>query len=61
MRQLGHGGFVSGSGEDDLGNLFASTFLRKDKNPLTPCRISKYDSKQDRRTGTTESSDVSKR
>ena len=40
-RHLGYGGRVCGSGKDDLGNLFASFFLRKNKTPLTHCRSSK--------------------
>ena len=34
-RHLGHGGCVCGSGEDDQGNLFASSFLQKEKS-LSP-------------------------
>ena len=59
-RHLGHGGCVRGSVENDSGNLFASSFLRKDKNPLPHRRKSRYDANQDGRTGTPESSDVSK-
>ena len=33
-RHLGHMIFVRGSGEDDSRNLFGSSFLRKDENPL---------------------------
>ena len=60
MRHLGHGGRVRGSGEDDLGNLFASYFPWKDKTPLTHSRNYKYDANQDGRTGTPESSGISK-
>ena len=60
MGHLGHGGCVCGSGEYGSGNLFASSFLQKDKNPLTNCRRYKYDADQDGRTGTPESSGVSK-
>ena len=59
-RHLGHEGCVLGSGEDNLGELFASPFLRKDKNPLAHIRSSKYNADQDRRTGVPESSDVIK-
>ena len=45
-------------GEDDLGKLFASSFIRKDENPLPFHRISKYNAGQESRTGTPESSDV---
>ena len=60
MRHLGHGGRVCRIGENDSGNLFALYFIRKDKNPLTHCRRSKYDAGQEIGTGTLESSDVSK-
>ena len=33
-RHLGHRRLVRGSGEDDSINLFASSFLQKDENPL---------------------------
>ena len=33
---------VCGIGEDYLGNIFASTFLRKVKNSLAHCRNSNY-------------------
>ena len=56
---LVHGRRVRGSGENDLGNLFTSSFLQKDENPLTHRRSSKYDPGQKIRTGTPESSDVS--
>ena len=55
---VGHGRRVHGSGENDSVNLFASSFLQKDKNPLTPRRISKYNASQEIRNGTPESSDV---
>ena len=58
-RHLRHGRRVRGSGEDYSRNLFASYFLWKDENPLPRRRISKYNSGQERRTGTPESSDVS--
>ena len=58
-RHLGHRRLVSRSGEDDLGNLFAPSFLKKDENPLPRCRRSKYGAHQEIRTGTPESSDVS--
>ena len=60
-RHLGHRRLVRGSGEGDLGNLFASYFLRKDENPLSCSRSSKYDSGQEIRIGTPESSDVRSR
>ena len=60
MCHLGHGRRVHGSGENDLGNLFSSYFLQKDKNPLTHRRSSKYNDGQEIRTGTPESSEVSK-
>ena len=47
-----------GSGEDDLRNLFASYFLWKDENHPPRHRSSKYDSRQEIRTGTPEFSDV---
>ena len=56
---LGHGGCVHGSGENDLGNLFASSFPHKDKKPLTHRRNYKYDSNQGVWTGPPEPSDVS--
>ena len=40
-RYLGHGSGICGSGEDDSGKLFASSFIRNDKNPLTHRRSSK--------------------
>ena len=46
MRHLGHRRRVCGSGENDSGNLFASSFLWKYKNPLPCCRSSKYDAGQ---------------
>ena len=39
-RHLGNGGCVCGSGENDSGNLFASSFPRKDENSLTHSRNS---------------------
>ena len=59
MRHLGHGRFFSGSGEDDLGNLFASSFFQKDENPTPFRRSSKYDDGQESWTGTPEFSDIS--
>ena len=56
---LGHRGRVRGSRENDPGNLFASSFLRKYKNPLTHSRSYKYDAGQKIRNGNPESSDVS--
>ena len=52
------GGCIRRSGEDDLGNLFVFYFLRKDKNPLTHSRSSKYDANKYVWNGTPESSDV---
>ena len=57
-RHLGHRILVRGSGEYYSQNLFASSFLRKDKNPLPRRRSFKYDAGQEIRTGTTESSDA---
>ena len=57
-RHLGNGGCYCESSEDASGKLFASYFLRKEKNPLTHRRSSKYDVGQEIRTGTTESSDI---
>ena len=54
------GGCVCGSGEDDMGKLFASTFIRKEKVPLTNRRISKSDAGQEIWIGNHESSDVRK-
>ena len=51
MHHLGNVGCIRGSGEDVLGNLFASFFLQKDKIPLTCCRISKYDAGKKTRFG----------
>ena len=59
-RHLGHMGRVRRSGENNSVNHFASSFLRKDENPLTHSRISKYDASQQIRTVTSESSDVIK-
>ena len=42
-----------------LVNLFAYSFLRKDKIPLTYCRRSNYDAGQEILIGAPESSDVS--
>ena len=58
-RHLGHSRFVCGSGEDDLVNLFASYFLRKEKH-FTHRRSSNYNAGQDGWTGTPESSGVRK-
>ena len=58
-RHLGHGRRVCGFGENDSGNIFASSFLRKDKNPLTHRKSSKYYAGQEIWTETPESSDVS--
>ena len=60
MRHLGHGGRVPRSGEIYSGNLFASSFLQKDKKPFTHHRRSKYDAGREIRTGTPESSAASK-
>ena len=46
-RHNGYGVCVCGSGEDDLVNLFASYFLRKEKIPLTHRKSSKYDISQE--------------
>ena len=59
-RHMGHGRRVRESGENDLGNLFASSFLRKDENPLIHRTRSKYNSGQEICTGTSESSDIIK-
>ena len=59
MCHLGHGGRVCGSGENDSGNIFASSFIRKDENPLTHRRNSKYYANQCGSTWPPESSDVS--
>ena len=59
MRHLGRRRLVRRSGEEYLRNLFASSFLQKDENPLPRHTISKYDAGQGIRTGTHESSDVS--
>ena len=59
-RNLGQGGYINGSGEYSLGKKIALYFLRKDKNPLTHSRSSRYDAGQESRTGTPESSDISK-
>ena len=58
-RHLGYGRCVRGSGENDSGNLFASSFLQKDEKLLTHRRNSKYDADQGGSTGPHESSDVS--
>ena len=58
-RHLGHGRCVRGSGEYDLINLFASSFLWKDEKPLPCRRSSKYNACQESRTGTPEYSDFS--
>ena len=57
--RLGNRRLVCRSAEDDLRKLFASSFLQKDKNPLTHSRSYKYDACQEIRTATHESSDVS--
>ena len=59
-RHLGHRGCISGSGENDIGNFFASYFLHKDKILLTHRRSSKYNYGQESRIGTPKYSDVSK-
>ena len=59
-RNMGYGGHVCGSGEDDLGNLFSLSFLRKEKISPTHRRRSKYYAGQEIRIGTPELSDVSK-
>ena len=46
-RHLVHSGYVRGSVEDALGNLFVSYSLWKDKIPLTHRRSSKYDARQE--------------
>ena len=58
-RHQGHRKLVRGSVEDALQNLFASSFLRKDENPLPRRRSSKYDASQENWTGNPECSDVS--
>ena len=52
---------VCRSGDNDLGILFVSFFFWKDKNPLTHHRISKYNSGQEIRIESPESSDVRER
>ena len=59
-RHLGHRGRVCRSGENDSGNRFSSSFLRKEKTPLNNHRISKYNTVQESQTGTPEFSNVSK-
>ena len=59
LRHLGHGRCIRGGGENDSGNLFSFSFLRKDKNPLTHLRNSKYDDDQGGQTWPHESSDIS--
>ena len=59
MRHLEHKRIVRGSGDDDLRNLFAMSLLRKDENPLSCRRSSKYDASQENWTRTPESSYVS--
>ena len=44
---------------NDLGNFLALSFIRKDKNPLTHSRKSKYDANQGGRTWPPESSNIS--
>ena len=58
-RHLVHGRRVCGSGEDDLGNLLALSFLRKNENPLPYSGSFKYNASQEIRTGNPEYSDVS--
>ena len=58
-QNLGHGRCIRRSEENDSGNLFTSSFLHKYENPLTRCRIYKYNTFQEIRTGTPESIDVS--
>ena len=61
MRHLRHGGGgVCGSVEDALGKLVTSYFLCKEKIPITHRRRSKYDTGQEIRIVTPESSGVSK-
>ena len=55
---LGYRRLVRGSGEDDLGNLFSSSFIWKYENPLPRCRSSMYNAGQESGTGTPEPSDV---
>ena len=57
---LGHGGCGCGGGEYALGKKIVSSFVQKYKNTLTHCRIFKYYSGQEIRTGAPESSDSSK-
>ena len=47
--------------QNDPGNFFASSFLRREKKPLTHYRSSKYDAGQKIKVETPESSDVRKR
>ena len=58
-RHLVHRIHLRGSGGNDSGNLFASSFLQKDENPLPNSRNSKYNAGQESRTGTPEFSDIS--
>ena len=60
MRHLVYGGRICGSGEDDPGNLFASSFLRKEKITITHCRISKCAAGRESRIGDPDSSDTRK-
>ena len=60
-RHLGHGGCISGSGEDDPENFSPLYFLQKDKIHLTHHRRSKYNDGQEIRIRTHESSDISER
>ena len=56
-RNLVHRRLVCGIGEDDSQKLFASSFLQKDENPPPRRRSSNYNSGQEIRTGTPESSE----
>ena len=47
------------SGENYLGNLFASSFIWKEENHLPHLRSSKYDACLESRNGTQEPSEVS--
>ena len=56
----GYRGRVCRSGEDDLVDLIALSFICKYKIPLTHHRSSKYDVDQEIQIGPPESSDVCK-
>ena len=58
MRHNKYRGRACGSGGDDLGNLFASSYLQKNNTPLTQLRSSNYDDIQEIRIGIPESSGV---